>query len=421
MGENCGPVRNSVVAASVKDRPMAPVFQSSYPEDTPGSGRQRRSSSESPPSAQARDSPWVSRTHSRDREGLRPSWSSRSGVGASYPFNRLGSRERPPGLRNYGFSSSDFSSGGYRYHQHHYVGDRQWAEDCEKEKEESYRQRRLKERERIGELGAPEVWGLSPKFPEPDSDEHTPVEDEEVKTKKSSSSDSSFEEKRKKAGRSKNKKKRKKKSKRKHRTYSDNSDSDSDSDTNSSSDDKRRAKKVKKKKKRRAKKPKKKKTKKTKKESSDSSYKDSEGELPEDVWIEQSKIADNMDLIGPEAPITHTSQDEKPLNYGHALLPGEGAAMAEYVKAGKRIPRRGEIGLTSEEIASFECSGYVMSGSRHRRMEAVRLRKENQIYSADEKRALASFNQEERRKRENKILASFREMVYRKTKGKDDK
>lgn len=68
-------------------------------------------------------------------------------------------------------------------------------EDCEKEKEESYRQRRLKERERIGELGAPEVWGLSPKFPEPDSDEHTPVEDEEVKTKKSSSSDTSSVEK----------------------------------------------------------------------------------------------------------------------------------------------------------------------------------------------------------------------------------
>lgn len=63
----------------------------------------------------------------------------------------------------------------------------------------------------------------------------------------------------------------------------------------------------------------------------------------------------------------------------------------------------------------------TLSLVRHRRMEAVRLRKENQIYSADEKRALASFNQEERRKRENKILASFREMVYRKTKGKDEK
>lgn len=133
-------------------------------------------------------------------------------------------------------------------------------------------------------------------------------------------------------------------------------------------------------------------------------------------------MASPVDLIGPEAPaVMHTSQDKNPLNYGHALLPGEGAAMAEYVQAGKRIPRRGEIGLTREEIASLERSGYVMSGSRHRRMEAVRLRKENQIYSADEKRALACFNQEERRNRENRILASFREMVHRKTQGENDK
>ncbi|XP_069349563.1 NKAP-like protein [Eulemur rufifrons] len=405
---------------------MAPVSRPRYAEDTLGSRRRRRSSSGSPPSTQSTRSPWGgrSRSHSRCLEGFRPPWSE-SGVGTSCPVSLSGSREPPPGLRNYAFSSSSISYGEYRYHHHSCPGNRQRVEDYEKEKEESYRQRRLKERERIGELGAPEVWGLSPKFPEPDSDEHTPVEDEEVKNEKSSS-DSSFEEKRKKkTSRSKNKKKRKNKSsKRKHRKYSENSDSDSDSDMNSNSDDdKKRVKKAKKKekkKKRRAKKLKKK-NRKTKKESSDSSCKYSEEEFPEDNWIEQSKIADTMDLIGPEAPIIHTSQDQKPLNYGHALLPGEGAAMAEYVKAGKRIPRRGEIGLTSEEIASFECSGYVMSGSRHRRMEAVRLRKENQIYSADEKRALASFNQEERRKRENKILASFREMVYRKTKGKDDK
>ena len=49
-------------------------------------------------------------------------------------------------------------------------------------------------------------------------------------------------------------------------------------------------------------------------------------------------------------------------------------------------------------------------------MEAVRLRKENQIYSADEKRALAQFNHEERTKRENKILAQSRELVHKKTK-----
>lgn len=54
-----------------------------------------------------------------------------------------------------------------------------------------------------------------------------------------------------------------------------------------------------------------------------------------------------------------------PFSFGHALLPGEGAAMAEFVRAGKRIPRRGEIGLTSDEIADFEKSGYVMSGSRY--------------------------------------------------------
>ncbi|XP_032194086.1 NKAP-like protein [Mustela erminea] len=403
---------------------MAPVSRSRSSEDTAGSRRWRRSSSGSPPSAPARHSPWGgrARSHSRGREGFRAPWGG-SGVGASCP---LGSSRGPAAAsRSCASSSSSVYYGGCRYRHRHYAGDRQWAEEYEKEKEESFRQRRLRERERIGELGAPEVWGLSPQLPEPDSDEHTPVAGDEVKTQETSSSDSSSGEKRKKTSHSKSKKKRKKKSKRKHRKYSDHSNGNSDSDTDSSSDtDRKRAKKAKKKekkKKHRGEKTKKKKSKKTKKECSDSSFKDSEGELPEGIWTEQSKAAGAMDLIGPEAPRVHTSQEEKPLNYGHALLPGEGAAMAEYVKAGKRIPRRGEIGLTSEEIASFECSGYVMSGSRHRRMEAVRLRKENQIYSADEKRALASFNQEERRKRENKILASFREMVYRKTKGKDDK
>ncbi len=51
-------------------------------------------------------------------------------------------------------------------------------------------------------------------------------------------------------------------------------------------------------------------------------------------------------------------------SYGRALLPGEGAAMAAFVAEGKRIPRRGEIGLTSDEIVTFEDAGYVMSGSR---------------------------------------------------------
>lgn len=44
-------------------------------------------------------------------------------------------------------------------------------------------------------------------------------------------------------------------------------------------------------------------------------------------------------------------------------------------------------------------------------MEAVRIRKENQIYSADEKRALTMFSKDERQKREYRILSQFKEMV----------
>ena len=48
---------------------------------------------------------------------------------------------------------------------------------------------------------------------------------------------------------------------------------------------------------------------------------------------------------------------------------------------------------------------------RHSKMNAVRIRKENQVYSAEEKRALALFNYEEHQQREAKLLANLREMV----------
>lgn len=163
------------------------------------------------------------------------------------------------------------------------------------------------------------------------------------------------------------------------------------------------------KKSKKVKKHKKDKKKKKKKVSSD----DNDSEVEE--WVEKSSsnknesLSDNEDAeIGPSQK-AHGTLTHKEM--GKALLPGEGAAMAAYVAEGKRIPRRGEIGLTSDEIASYECVGYVMSGSRHRRMEAVRIRKENQIYSADEKRALAMFSKEERQKRENLILGQFKDMI----------
>ncbi|XP_051931250.1 NF-kappa-B-activating protein isoform X1 [Hippocampus zosterae] len=321
-------------------------------------------------------SPGRSRSRSRERY---------SGGGQNY--NRWS--EQRDALWRHGGSRDDF------YHD-------QQRDDAHRQRQEELMARRLKERERIGEQGCPEVWGYSPRVKEEDSDEFTPVEDD---GKNVSSASNSEDEKRKK----------KKSKKKKHKKQS-------DSGMESDDEDGVKKKKSKKKKSKKSKKSKKKKKKvrKSRKSSSDFSSSESEEEDASEVmWVEKGSAEDN--LVGPEAPLTLLSQDERPLDFGHALLPGEGAAMAEYVKAGKRIPRRGEIGLTSNEIADFEKSGYVMSGSRHRRMEAVRLRKENQIYSADEKRALASFNQEERRKRESKILSSFKEMVYRKTKGKEDK
>lgn len=100
-------------------------------------------------------------------------------------------------------------------------------------------------------------------------------------------------------------------------------------------------------------------------------------------------------------------------DYGTHLRPGEGSAMAAYVQQGKRIPRRGEVGLGADEIERFEKAGYVMSGSRHARMNAVRIRKENQVYTAEEKAALAMFNFEENKRKEAKILEDMRRLVDR--------
>lgn len=202
---------------------------------------------------------------------------------------------------------------------------------------------------------------------------------------------------------------------------------ENESDSGDDSDRKKKKHKKEKKKKKNSKKSKKKKSKskkkKKRKESSSSSSTDSSSSGDEDeAWVEKNKeklassskpsTANDDEDFGP-FPKTSGTLNQR--DFGRALLPGEGAAMASYVMDGKRIPRRGEIGLTSEEIDSFEKVGYVMSGSRHRRMEAVRIRKENQIYSADEKRALAMFSKEERSKRENKILSQFKEMISAKT------
>lgn len=118
---------------------------------------------------------------------------------------------------------------------------------------------------------------------------------------------------------------------------------------------------------------------------------------------------ENEPIVGP-AP---APKAEGHISYGGALRPGEGDAIAQYVQQGKRIPRRGEVGLSAEEIQKYEGLGYVMSGSRHQRMNAIRIRKENQVYSAEDKRALAMFNYEEKAKREHQVMSDLQRLIQR--------
>ncbi|WZN58536.1 NF-kappa-B-activating protein [Chloropicon roscoffensis] len=125
---------------------------------------------------------------------------------------------------------------------------------------------------------------------------------------------------------------------------------------------------------------------------------------------EQARLEEESKLVGPERPAEHKPA-VAPGTYGKNLLPGEGDAMAAYVQSGKRIPRRGEIGLTSGQISSYEDLGFVMSGNRHSRMNAIRIRKENQVYSAEEKAALAMINFEEKKVKEQQVMQSMQALV----------
>lgn len=105
-------------------------------------------------------------------------------------------------------------------------------------------------------------------------------------------------------------------------------------------------------------------------------------------------------------------------NFGGALMPGEGEAIAQYAEKNMRIPRRGEVGWQGEEIERLEELGYVMSGNRHKRMNAIRIRKENQVYTALEKKALALIQLEENKQKEATLLANFKQALeQRKAKG----
>lgn len=279
----------------------------------------------------------------------------------------------------------------------------------------------------------------SKKSRESDSESESESEEEDRKRRKSrkySESDSDSEEDRKRRRRRRRKSsRRRRKSSRKKRRYSDSEESESDDESESDSDDS-------------LKKRKGSKRRKSKKKSSEPVSEASEEiELGSDSAV--AKINEEIDDVDEEKMAEMNAEalklkelfesqkkpaldDEEPpvgpmplpraeghISYGGALRPGEGDAIAQYVQQGKRIPRRGEVGLSAEEISKFEELGYVMSGSRHQRMNAIRIRKENQVYSAEDKRALAMFNYEEKAKREHKVMADLQRLVQRHIGGQD--
>ncbi len=124
------------------------------------------------------------------------------------------------------------------------------------------------------------------------------------------------------------------------------------------------------------------------------------------------QLPSSMRGDGPGSVAAHRSNAAG--GYGGGLRPGEGSAIAQHIQAGKRVPRRGEVGWSGEEIGGLEDLGYVMSGNRNKRMNAVRLRKENQVYSEEEKRALAQFNYDEQVAREGRMMGRFKDMLAEK-------
>ncbi len=137
----------------------------------------------------------------------------------------------------------------------------------------------------------------------------------------------------------------------------------------------------------------------------------------EQVWTEKKVVPvvaqpTEEEDFGP-TPLPQVGAVQR---YGGQMLPGEAEAYAQFVQQNKRIPRRGEVGMSAEQIENIENLGYVMSGNRNKRMTAVRIRKENQVLTAEEKRQLVQTQLEEKAKKENKIIADMRELVAQKFK-----
>lgn len=129
---------------------------------------------------------------------------------------------------------------------------------------------------------------------------------------------------------------------------------------------------------------------------------------------EQADAAVSKEKSSIEEEERRSKEKTPSTKYDAPLLPGEASAILPYIQSGRRIPRRGEIGLTSESIERFERAGYVMSGSRNAYMTAMRMKKENAVMSVEEEKRLLKLSIEAKKKHEEGVVASFRSIIDKK-------
>lgn len=111
---------------------------------------------------------------------------------------------------------------------------------------------------------------------------------------------------------------------------------------------------------------------------------------------------DETKAIPPTAELALSEHPEKE----HRQLTYE-----EYMKTQARAPRKGEIGITAEDVAKIETLGYVMSGSRNpmaqKRIEAM----QREVHEKQASKMSLEFLAESDRRSDEKAIDSLFDML----------
>lgn len=91
-----------------------------------------------------------------------------------------------------------------------------------------------------------------------------------------------------------------------------------------------------------------------------------------------------------------------------------GINFSEFFKDGKRIPLRGQEGMSVDQILAFERAGYKMSGYNKRQTEATYMKAERKVYTQEEKRMLEKHSLDDRKQKEKDKMEQFKNLAAQK-------